>query len=174
VTTPTKRRPATDAEARALASALRLRVLRLCLDRALTNRELARLLDTNPATMLHHVRKLVDTGFLVPEPVRRGPRGSREVPYHATGKSWTLSVCEGQVSGARAMLDAYLQEIGLVDIEKTYLVRMGLRLTESDYAALVARLSEIFDEYQRRPEPPGKAYSLFLNVHPDVTRDAAG
>ena len=35
------RRPATRAEARALAPTMRLRVLRLCLDEALTNRDLA-------------------------------------------------------------------------------------------------------------------------------------
>src|SRR5439155_18198906 len=58
------RRPATEAEARALASGIRLRILRLCLDRPLTNKEIAERLDANPATVLHHVRKLVDTGFL--------------------------------------------------------------------------------------------------------------
>ena len=88
----TARRPATEAEARALASALRLRILRLCLDRARTNKELAKLLAVNPATMLHHVRTLVETGFLVAEDERRGSRGARELPYRATGKSWTLSV----------------------------------------------------------------------------------
>ena len=35
------RRPATPAEAKALASPLRLRILRLCLDQALTNKQLA-------------------------------------------------------------------------------------------------------------------------------------
>jgi DNA-binding transcriptional ArsR family regulator len=173
--TPVERRPATEAEARALASALRLRILRLTLDRALTNRELAKLLDAKPATMLHHVRKLVDTGFLVAESVRRGARGSREVPYRATGKSWTLDVGEAHISAGRAMLEAYLQEVELVDLDGTYQVRMGLRLTETEHTELAQRLAEVFDEYVSRPASvDGRAYSLYLNLHPDVTRDAAG
>ena len=72
---PTARRPATDAEARALASALRLRVLRLCLHEALTNKEIAKRLERDPATVLHHVRTLVNTGFLVSGEPRPGPRG---------------------------------------------------------------------------------------------------
>ena len=165
------RRPATDAEARALASALRLRILRLTLDRALTNRELARLLDINPATMLHHVRRLQQTGFLVAEPVRRGPRGSREVPYRATGKSWHLSIGDGP-SGSRALVDAFLQEIEGVDLDKTYQVRLGLRLTETEHASLTARLQELVEEYAKRPlSSDGRAYALYLNLHPDVTRD---
>src|SRR5882672_7388900 len=87
-----KRRPATEAEARALASAIRLRIIRLCLDRPMTNKEIAARLDANPATTLHHVRKLVSTGFLEPQEERRGTRGAREVPYLSTGKSWTLDV----------------------------------------------------------------------------------
>ena len=60
-----ERRPATDAEARALASGVRLRILRLCWDEPRTNKEIAARLDRNPATVLHHVRTLVDTGFPV-------------------------------------------------------------------------------------------------------------
>ena len=56
-----QRRPATDAEARALASGLRLRILRLTLDEALTNKEIAERVGRNPASVLHHVRTLVDT-----------------------------------------------------------------------------------------------------------------
>src|SRR6185312_11020216 len=85
-----EKRRATDAEFRAIASALRLRVLRLCSDEPLTNKEIAARLGRNPATVLHHVRTLVDTGFLEAMPVRRGTRGSREVPYRATGKSWLM------------------------------------------------------------------------------------
>ena len=94
-----ERRAATHDEARALANPLRLRILRLCLDRALTNEELATRLGLNAGTVLHHVRLLVATGFLAAEDERRGARGSVERPYRATGKSWTLDVGEEEGSG---------------------------------------------------------------------------
>jgi predicted ArsR family transcriptional regulator len=170
----TRRRPATEAEARALASAIRLRILRLCLDQALTNKEIADRLGANPATTLHHVRKLVHTGFLVAEPSRPGPRGSTEIPYRATGKSWEMDVRESGVAGGRAaMLDAFLAEIRLVDVEEGSFTRLGLRLTPQDHAELLERLQEVFDDFARRQPPPGgEAYSLFVALHRDVSRDA--
>src|SRR5688500_5107310 len=108
------RRPATDAEAKALASGVRLRIIRLCLDHALTNKEIAARLQANPATVLHHVRTLVSTGFLVPQEERRGPRGSREVPYRSTGKSWELSVGDTGPDANQAMLEAFHQELALL------------------------------------------------------------
>jgi DNA-binding transcriptional ArsR family regulator len=167
------RRPATEAEARALASAVRLRILRLCLDRALTNKEIAERLGANPATTLHHVRTLVDTGFLAPGPTRRGARGSREVPYLATGKSWTVDVQEAGVPGGReAMLDAFLAEARLVDLDQVDMARLGLRLTEDDFRELRDRIEAILDEYaDRPPDPDGRAYSVFVAFYEDVSRD---
>ncbi|WP_043614128.1 ArsR/SmtB family transcription factor [Nonomuraea candida] len=171
----TKRRPATEAEARALASSVRLRILRLCLDRALTNKEIADRLGANPATTLHHVRKLVQTDFLAAEPSRPGPRGSTEIPYRATGKSWDMDVRESGVTGANAaILDAFLEELKLVDIEEGDFARLGLRLTAEGYDELHTRLQEVFDEFRvRRPPPDGQAYSLFVALHRDVARDTA-
>lgn len=54
------RRQATEAEARALASTVRLRIIRLCLDEELTNKEIAQRLDRDPASVFHHVGRLVD------------------------------------------------------------------------------------------------------------------
>ena len=45
---PVVRRPATAAEAKALAHPLRIRILRLCLDQALTNKQLAERLGKDP------------------------------------------------------------------------------------------------------------------------------
>ncbi|MEV0583545.1 winged helix-turn-helix domain-containing protein [Nonomuraea sp. NPDC050310] len=169
----TTRRPATEAEARALASAIRLRILRLCLDTALTNKEIAQRLDANPATVLHHVRKLVDTGFLAAGPARPGPRGSTEIPYRATGKSWLMDVEESGVPGTReAMLDAFLQEVRLADLAEARLARLGLRLTAEEVEELDRRLHEVFEEFLARPATPGATpYSLFYTLHRDVTRD---
>ena len=60
---------------------------------------LAELLDLNPASCLHHVRTLVDTGFLVEQETRRGARGSRERPYLASGKSYYVDTGPGSAEG---------------------------------------------------------------------------
>ncbi|WP_084957765.1 ArsR/SmtB family transcription factor [Thermoactinospora rubra] len=167
------KRPATEAEARALASAIRLRILRLCLDSALTNKEIAQRLNANPATVLHHVRKLVATGFLAAEPSRRGPRGSTEIPYRATGKSWEMDIRESGVSGHHAMLQAFLEEYRPVaDAEDTLLTRLGLRLTRQELSELERRLHEVFEDFRTRTPSPGAVpYSVFLAMHRDVSRE---
>lgn len=178
-----ERRPATEAEARALASGLRLRILRLCLDRALTNKEIAELLGSKPATILHHVRTLVATGFLEAQQERRGTRGAREVPYLATRKSWVMDVSEHPVSGGnRAMLEAFLDEIRHVDIDSASLnvqdenptgfARLGLRLPLKDLEEMADRIGEILNEYAARPADMehGVPFSVFLAVYRDVTR----
>lgn len=171
------RRPATDAEARALGSALRLRILRLCLDEALTNKEIADRLGRPPASVLHHVRRLVDTGFLASMPVRRGTRGAREVPYRATGKSWFVHVADAKLRNpapeTAAMLDAFLAELaeagGAAAIDD--MTRLGLRLREPDREELSRRLQEVFDDFAGRvPDPAGEPWSLFFALH----RDARG
>ncbi len=176
------RRPATEAEARALASGLRIRILRLCLDRPLTNKEIAKLLGANPATTLHHVRKLVATGFLAPQPERRGNRGAREVPYLATGKSWTLDVDETNVPGqGRATVDAFLDEIRHLDIDsppstapekRVGLGRLGVRLPADQIEELQDRIGDLLQDFATR-EPDlesGVPYSVFVALYPDVTR----
>src|SRR4051812_37259885 len=129
-----ERRRATDAEARALASAVRLRILRLCLDGGLTNKEIAARLERNPATVLHHVRTLVDTGFLVAEPVRRGSRGSREVPYRATGKSWLMDTGDRPPPAHDPLLAAFLEEVAAVGEQRLDSTRLGLRLSAAERA----------------------------------------
>ncbi len=85
-----ERRRATAEEAKAMGHPMRLRVLRLCLDQELTNKQLAERLGKDPGTLLHHVRILVNAGFLAPGEPRHGAHGALEKPYRATGKSWTL------------------------------------------------------------------------------------
>ena len=167
----TTRRPATDEEARALASALRLRILRVCLGEARTNKEIAQALGRDPATTLHHVRRLVRTGFLAAQDERRGTRGAREVPYLATKKSWRLK----SPAHDRALLDAFLEEVALVPIADIDTTRLGLRLSPGDLTEFRDRLRDLLDEFEQRPDDPtAPAWSLFLALHPDVTRDAGG
>jgi DNA-binding transcriptional ArsR family regulator len=170
-----EKRRATDAEVRALASALRLRILRLCLSEALTNKEIAERLGRNPATVLHHVRTLVDTGFLAAQPVRRGTRGSREVPYLATGKSWLMDIDDRPLGPRDPMLHAFLEEVAEVGEERLSSSRLGLRLSPADLDEFRTRLHALLDEYARRPpDLGGERWSLYLGMHPEAGGVAPG
>ena len=163
-----ERRPATDAEARALASAVRLRILRLCLDRPLTNREIAARLDRNPASVLHHVRTLVDSGFLVAEEPRRGARGAREVPYRATGRSWQLDFSGSPVADQDPVLGAFLGEVAAVGERELRSTRLGLRLTPEHREEFFDELYGLLDRWAHRvPDADGERWSVYLGVHPE-------
>jgi predicted ArsR family transcriptional regulator len=164
---PLDRPMATDAEARALASTLRTRILRVCRGEARSNKEIAHALGKDPATTLHHVRRLVDTGFLAAQPARRGTRGSREIPYLATGKSWQLQFPPKD----RVLLDAFLEEVAQVPYSEVHTTRFGIRLTAAQKHDFEARVRALLDEYADRPEDPaGTAWSVFIAVHPDPNR----
>jgi DNA-binding MarR family transcriptional regulator len=161
---PDIRRPATDAEAKALASALRLRILRICLHEPRTNKQIAEILQRDPASILYHVRTLVRTGFLQPQPERRGARNAREVPYLATRKSWNIST----PAQDRAMIDTFLEEVALVPAEDVDSARLGLQLSEADMTEFRDRLRELLDDFAERPDDPTQpAWSLFVSLHPD-------
>ena len=163
-----ERRPATEEEARTLASPLRLRILRLCLDVSLTNKEIAERLGRDPASVLYHVRRLVRTGFLVAEQERRGTRGAREVPYRSTGKSWTLSIGESEDprTGASTLVEAFVQDATRVGFGNVDGTRMGLRLTPDEHEELARRMFELVDEFRLR-RSTGAPWSLFIGLHPD-------
>lgn len=158
-----ERRFDTDAEAKALASGLRLRILRLTLDEALTNKEIAEALDRNPASVLHHVRTLVETGFLRAEPERRGPRGSREIPYRATGKSWDL---KGH-NVSSSVIDAFLEEVETLEPADLRLSRM--RIAGEDIEEFRVRMRELLLEFHHRPRDTQNPYSVFVALHPDTS-----
>lgn len=159
------RRSATDAERRALASTTRLRILRACVDRPMTNRQIAHRLGRNPATVLHHVRTLVATGFLAAGEARRGARGAREVPYLATGKSWHLDTGPAQRD---VLLATFLEEVALVGESHLDSTRIGLRLSEAGLAEFNQRLHDLLEEYARRPATPGATrWSVHVGMHPE-------
>ena len=163
----TERRQATDEEARALASSLRLRILRICLGEGRTNKEIADTLGRDPASVLHHIRTLVRTGFLEPQDERRGTRGAREIPYLATKKSWRLTT----PALDRALLDTFLEEIALVPAAKVDTTRLGLRLTPAEMDEFRTRLSSLLEEFADRPDDPSApAWSAFVVLHPDPNR----
>jgi DNA-binding transcriptional ArsR family regulator len=165
------RRPADEAEAKAIASPLRLRILRITLHEPHTNKEIAEALGLNPASVLHHVRTLVDTGFLIEQPTRRGPRGSRERPYLASGKTWYLQVGEPEVVGDQDLLLAtFLEEIKGLDPGLLDSARLGFRLSTEDRERVTERLQDLLNEIARMPsDPEGEPWSLYLGLHPDAS-----
>jgi DNA-binding transcriptional ArsR family regulator len=163
-----ERRAASDEEARAMASPLRLRILRLCLDTSLTNKQIAEALGRDPASVLHHVRKLVRTGFLAAEGERRGARGAREVPYRATGKSWVMDVVDPMQGRGQAiaMVEAFIQDATRVGFDNVDATRMGLRLTPAEHEELTGRMFQLIEEFRRR-RSDGEPWSLFVGLHRD-------
>ncbi len=160
--------PDSLARIRALSSPLRLRILRLCVYHARTNKELAVLLDVNPGTMLHHVRTLVATGFLVAEEERVGAQGAREIPYRSTGLSWRTSM----PGGSLVMVETFLQQIAGLEPEQVDTLWLGLKLNDESRQELSRRLGQLAQEFKDRgPDPDGSPFSLFAAIHPDANPD---
>jgi DNA-binding transcriptional ArsR family regulator len=172
---PLARRPATLQEARALAHPLRLRILRLCLDRALTNSELAAALGQKPATMLYHVRTLLRTGFLRELPSRPGPRGTVEKPYRATGKSWQLDQSMTSEDGAmlRAIFEAVAAEVDEAGPDSVVEgARMAMRLRPDQLVELQAQIRTMVAQYPAGPDyitqadmPGTDGYAMLVVLH---------
>jgi DNA-binding transcriptional ArsR family regulator len=159
------KRPATRAEARALSHPLRLRILRMCLDAALTNRELAERLGEQPGTVLYHIRTLVREGFLVREAERRGRRQAREFPYRSTRKSLTLKL--GLESGGHlAMIDAARAELAEARPDDVLTIaRLGSRLRPDDLAAAVQAMADLIAEATAADHPDGEPVGIFVMAH---------
>ncbi len=137
-------------QAKAAAHPLRLRILRICGQQPMTNKQLADRLDTLPGTTLYHIRLLVEAGFLEPTAVRTGASGALERPYRATGLSWWLSNESHFDLGAHAMapIEAFEQELleagpGSV---RTF-SRFALHLSHEEVRELDHRIVAILDEY---------------------------
>lgn len=153
-----------QAMARALSSPLRLRALRLCAFESRTNKELAELLGVNPGTMLHHVRTLVQSGFLEAEPDRAGAGGAREVPYRATGLSWRTSMPEG----SPVLVETFLQQIEGLPPEQLDATWLGLRINAEHREEFERRLFELVDEFKERgPDADGETLGFFSALYAD-------
>lgn len=166
---PPGRGRATPEQVAALASAVRLRILRTCYSRELTNKEIAVRLDRDPATTLHHVRKLVACGLLEPLPARAGNRGAREIPYRATGLSWRLDVQEGggRTAVREAMLQAFLGEVVDVGVEQVEQTRMVVAFDPAGRAEFRHRLQALLEEFATRPaDPEGVREAVYLAQYP--------
>ena len=163
------KRPADEAEAKAIASSLRLRILRIALHEPRTNKEIAEALGRNPASVLHHVRTLVDTGFLIEQARRRGQRGSREVPYLASGKTWYLEMGEARAGDQDLLLTTFLEEIRGLPPGALDSARLGFRLKAADREALMDRFQDLLREIAAMPsDPEGEPWSIYLGIHPEL------
>jgi DNA-binding transcriptional ArsR family regulator len=163
----TRRREATEAEANALASGIRLRIIRLTYADALTNKELAERLGRDPATILHHVRKLVDTGFLAPQPPRRGKRGAKEIPYLSTGLSWHLDDAGRREQVGEAMLEAFLGEIAEVPTADVRQTRLVVQVSPEERTEFENRLQDLFEEFKARSDTGGgERTAIYLATYP--------
>jgi predicted ArsR family transcriptional regulator len=148
---PNARRPATPEEAKALGHPLRQRIIRLCGTEPRTNKQLADVLGRDPATVLHHVRRLVATGFLEPCAERPTPSGALEKPYRSTGRSWTLDLGTDPSPAAAAMLDATRDELVAAGPDAIVTsARLVVRLPDDERDELVARIREVVDEAHGR------------------------
>jgi DNA-binding transcriptional ArsR family regulator len=149
----------------ALGHPQRLRILRLTLDRALTNKEMADRLGRDPGTVLHHVRVLVRGGFLEAGKVRPGRRGALERPYRATGKSWRIRMRPGRDYTA-SVLDAGRDEIDEGGSAATLtMLRLGVRLSTADLEELRHRVGELGDEFVARDDPAGTPIGILATVY---------
>ncbi len=144
--------PPTETQVKAVASSTRLRILRLCNDRARTNKELADRLELDPSTVLHHVRLLLAAGLLESVGVRQGPSGAYEKPYRSTGLSWRLSfdeiVADEEDAGEPAMLNAFrreLHESGHDSVAE--MTRFHLHLDDEMLAGFIERFKALVNEY---------------------------
>ncbi len=157
-----------QARGRALSSPVRLRILRLCLHKARTNKEIAEKLDLNPATALHHVRTLLGTGFLRAEEPRTGNRGAKEIPYRATGLSWGSRL----PNAAPVLVETFLQEIEGLNPSEIDVWRLGVRLNDANRAEMMEKIRTVFEEYaHRQSDDDGTATSIMLAHHLDRTAD---
>jgi DNA-binding transcriptional ArsR family regulator len=162
------RTPATAAQAKALGSSIRLRILRLCLHDELTNQQLAARLGCDPSTAHYHARILLDAGFLERTDPRHGPTGALEKPYRSTGLSWTLDIGADNADATLAMVDAFraeLTEAGPESVESSS--RFVLHLDRAGREEMMERIQEILDEYaatddERRAEDQPRLGGLFV------------
>ena len=160
-----KERDATPAEMQALGHPLRWRILRITLNRSMTNKQIAERLGRDPGTVLYHVKVLVAQGFLAAENPRAGKRGAHEIPYRATGKSWRIRM-KPDVGNTAAILDAVREEmLEMGDDAAVHPLRLGVRLKPEDLEELKRRVSELGQEFNLRDDPEGEPIGLLALVH---------
>jgi DNA-binding transcriptional ArsR family regulator len=168
-----RRRPATTQEIKALAHPLRIRILRLCLNWEMTNKELADRLHSDPGTVYYHVRQLVAAGLLVPGEVRTGESGALEKPYRTGTSTWWLDgPLNEEPADVRFMpIEAFQEELREAGPESVATsARFVLHLTQEEVEELDRKVLAILDEYiatdgERRGDPERPAHGGIFLLH---------
>jgi hypothetical protein len=116
---------------------------------------------------LHHLRKLVDAGFLTPQPARRGKRGAKEIPYLSTGLSWYLEGAGRHERVGEAMLEAFLGEIAEVPTAELRQTRLVVQVSPLDRAEFEDRLQDLLDEFRTRSDTSGgERIAIYVATYP--------
>jgi DNA-binding transcriptional ArsR family regulator len=141
----------TETQIKAVASATRLRIIRLCNDGEWTNKELAERLGLDPSTVHRHVRLLVDAGLLESTGVRQGASGAYEKPYRSTGLSWKLrfvDVVTDEETGEAASLAAFREELSEAGYDSVAeLTRFHLHLDDAELSKFIDSVKLLIEEY---------------------------
>ncbi|TCP55179.1 hypothetical protein EV191_102391 [Tamaricihabitans halophyticus] len=130
-------------------------------------------LGKDPATTLHHIRKLVAAGFLTAQRARRGARGAREIPYRATmasrhigvGTDGTPAERLAELSAREAILAAYLGEVADLGLTEVDQVRLALSLRRQDREEFHTRLTALVEEFRER-DPDGDRLGVYVALYP--------
>lgn len=156
-----RHRPPSPEEARALGHPLRVGILQLAAQSALTNQQLATALGVSPGTSLYHVRILVKAGLLKAGEVRTGDGGALEKPYRSTGVTWWLddplkdADDDARLAPIRLFWDQLVSE---PDLYVAPLATFLLHLTPDDVLELDRQLLDVIDRWvhtdaDRRTDP---------------------
>jgi hypothetical protein len=115
--------------------------------------------------VLHHVRRLVDGGFLAAEPLRTGKRGAIERPYRSTGKSWQVRMAPSTHHTAAAIEAVRAEVLEAGPDSSISTLRLGVRLRPADVADLRRRIRALGDEFAKRDDPKGQPIGILAVIH---------
>ena len=99
-------------------------------------------------------------------PAHRWPRpsGCDEVPYRATGRSWTAKI----PNAAPVLVETFLQQIEGLSPDDLQISWLGLKLNDASKSEFEDRLYALINEFKERgPDAGGETYSVFTAFHPD-------
>ncbi len=144
----------TAEQIKAVASPLRLRILALCEEDELTNKQLADRLNRDPSTILHHLRLLETTGLIEAMAVRKGPKGAYEKPYRSTRLASRLSFPLPAGDDERLpMLEAFNEE--LADAGHTSIAQLTtfhLHLGEAELADFIEQYLHFLGKWKEKDD----------------------